>query len=111
MRRVEHRQAQETFLNDPQTLLATDAAGEGINLQCAHRMVNYDLPCNPNRLEYNEARWPRLATDAGLHSYPPRRRTRRNPRRRRRTRPRTGRVGGSPSVSSSALPAKVAMKG
>jgi hypothetical protein len=34
-----------------QVLLATDAAGEGINLQRAHLMVNYDLPWNPNRLE------------------------------------------------------------
>lgn len=31
-------------------LLATDAAGEGINLQRAHLMVNYDLPWNPNGL-------------------------------------------------------------
>ena len=52
MRRVEHRQAQKTFLNDPQTqaLLATDAAGEDINLQCTHLMVNYDLPWNPEPL-------------------------------------------------------------
>jgi hypothetical protein len=32
-------------------LVATDAAGEGINLQRAHLMVNYDLPWNPNRIE------------------------------------------------------------
>jgi len=31
--------------------VATDAAGEGINLQRAHLMINYDLPWNPNRLE------------------------------------------------------------
>ncbi|MGD9894515.1 MAG: DUF3883 domain-containing protein, partial [Dehalococcoidia bacterium] len=37
--------------SDVQVLLATDAAGEGINLQRAHLMVNYDLPWNPNRLE------------------------------------------------------------
>ncbi len=37
------------ILHDPevQVLLATDAAGEGINLQRAHLMVNYDLPWNP----------------------------------------------------------------
>ena len=29
----------------------TDAAGEGINLQCAHLVVNHDLPSNPNRIE------------------------------------------------------------
>ena len=31
--------------------MATDAAGEGVNLQRAHLMVNYDLPWNPNRIE------------------------------------------------------------
>lgn len=44
--------AQEAFRQDPkvQLPLATDSAGEGINLQRAH-LVNYDLPWNPNRLE------------------------------------------------------------
>jgi superfamily II DNA or RNA helicase len=53
MGREERRTAQESFLHHPnvQVLLATDAAGEGINLQRAHLMVNYDLPWNPNRLE------------------------------------------------------------
>ena len=33
-------------------LLATDAAGEGIDLQHhCHRLVNFDIPFNPNRLE------------------------------------------------------------
>jgi superfamily II DNA or RNA helicase len=51
--REERMKAQEHFRQDPtvQVLLATDAAGEGINLQRAHLMVNYDLPWNPNRLE------------------------------------------------------------
>jgi hypothetical protein len=51
--REDRMQAQESFKHDPQVqvLLATDAAGEGINLQRAHLMVNYDLPWNPNRLE------------------------------------------------------------
>ena len=34
-----------------QLLVATDAAGEGINLQFCWRMVNYDVPWNPARLE------------------------------------------------------------
>jgi SNF2 family DNA or RNA helicase len=53
MGREERLKAQEAFKHDPevQVLLATDAAGEGINLQRAHLMVNYDLPWNPNRLE------------------------------------------------------------
>src|SRR5262249_40669872 len=51
--REERTKAQEAFKHDPevQVLLATDAAGEGINLQRAHLMVNYDLPWNPNRIE------------------------------------------------------------
>jgi len=53
MGRVERKKAQNTFINDPtsEILIATDAAGEGINLQRAHLMVNYDLPWNPNRIE------------------------------------------------------------
>lgn len=53
---------QEAFRNDPEVkvLLATDAAGEGINLQRAHLMVNYDLPWNPNRLEQRFGRIHRI---------------------------------------------------
>jgi superfamily II DNA or RNA helicase len=51
--REERRLQQNLFVNDPSVLIliATDAAGEGINLQRANLMVNYDLPWNPNRLE------------------------------------------------------------
>ena len=53
MGRDDRRKAQEEFVNnkDVLVLVATDAAGEGINLQRAHLMVNYDLPWNPNRIE------------------------------------------------------------
>src|SRR3546814_244292 len=53
VRRGERRQITEEFTKNPecQILLATDAAGEGLNLQAAHLMVNYDLPWNPNRSE------------------------------------------------------------
>ena len=34
-----------------QVLVATEAAGEGINLQCCNILFNYDIPWNPNRLE------------------------------------------------------------
>ena len=46
MGREERAKAQEAFKHHPdvQVLVATDAAGEGINLQRAHLMVNYDLP-------------------------------------------------------------------
>ena len=39
-----------------QILVATEAAGEGINLQVCHVMVNYDIPWNPNRLEQRMGR-------------------------------------------------------
>ena len=62
MGREERRKAQTSFLHNPdvQVLLATDAAGEGINLQRAHLMVNYDLPWNPNRLEQRFGRIHRI---------------------------------------------------
>src|SRR5258708_6556586 len=63
MGREERARAQESFTQEKHTqvLVATDAAGEGINLQRAHLMVNYDLPWNPNRLEQPFARIPRIA--------------------------------------------------
>lgn len=39
-----------------QMLVATEAAGEGINLQCCHILFNYDIPWNPNRLEQRMGR-------------------------------------------------------
>lgn len=60
---------QELFKFDPQVqvLLATDAAGEGINLQRAHLMVNYDLPWNPNRLEQRFGRIHRIGQKEVCH--------------------------------------------
>ncbi len=62
MGREDRMKAQEAFRHDPavQVLVATDAAGEGINLQRAHLMVNYDLPWNPNRLEQRFGRIHRI---------------------------------------------------
>ncbi len=67
--REERRKAQEAFLHDPEVkvLLATDAAGEGINLQRAHLMVNYDLPWNPNRIEQRFGRIHRIGQTAVCH--------------------------------------------
>ncbi|MBU1696895.1 MAG: DEAD/DEAH box helicase, partial [Proteobacteria bacterium] len=60
--REDRLKIQEAFRHDPevQVLLATDAAGEGINLQRAHLMVNYDLPWNPNRIEQRFGRIHRI---------------------------------------------------
>jgi hypothetical protein len=48
-------------------LVATDAAGEGINLQRAHLMVNYDLPWNPNRIEQRFGRIHRIGQTEVCH--------------------------------------------
>src|SRR5690606_4520655 len=60
--REARRAAQEVFTQDKnaQVLVATDAAGEGLNLQRAHLMVNYDLPWNPNRIEQRFGRIHRI---------------------------------------------------
>ncbi len=62
MSREDRKKAQSLFTQDisVSVLIATDAAGEGINLQRAHLMVNYDLPWNPNRLEQRFGRIHRI---------------------------------------------------
>lgn len=62
MLRDERRKSETIFKEDKDVmvLIATDAAGEGINLQRAHLMVNYDLPWNPNRLEQRFGRIHRI---------------------------------------------------
>jgi superfamily II DNA or RNA helicase len=62
VRRNDRRRITEEFTHNPdcQILLATDAAGEGLNLQVAHLMVNYDLPWNPNRIEQRFGRIHRI---------------------------------------------------
>lgn len=69
VKREERRKVQELFRNDPATrvLLATDAAGEGVNLQNANLMVNYDLPWNPNRLEQRFGRIHRIGQTEVCH--------------------------------------------
>jgi len=69
MGREERKNAQEAFMQDKDVLilLATDAAGEGINLQRAHLMVNYDLPWNPNRLEQRFGRIHRIGQTEVCH--------------------------------------------
>jgi superfamily II DNA or RNA helicase len=67
--REQRKKAEESFKQDVtvQVLLATDAAGEGINLQRAHLMVNYDLPWNPNRLEQRFGRIHRIGQTEVCH--------------------------------------------
>ncbi len=71
MRRQQRRMAQDTFTSDPNcvVLVATDAAGEGINLQRAHLVVNYDLPWNPNRIEQRFGRVHRIGQQEVCHMW------------------------------------------
>jgi len=64
-KRSDRKLAQEKFSEDPNVhvLVATDAAGEGLNLQRAHLMVNYDLPWNPNRIEQRFGRIHRIGQE------------------------------------------------
>jgi SNF2 family DNA or RNA helicase len=69
MGREDRKKAEEAFKQDKycQILVATDAAGEGINLQRAHLMVNYDLPWNPNRIEQRFGRIHRIGQTEICH--------------------------------------------
>ena len=69
MLRDERRKVEELFKQDKgvRILIATDAAGEGINLQRAHLMINYDLPWNPNRLEQRFGRIHRIGQTEVCH--------------------------------------------
>jgi superfamily II DNA or RNA helicase len=69
VRREARRKAQESFSHDQDVLIliATDAAGEGINLQRAHLMINYDLPWNPNRIEQRFGRIHRIRQTEVCH--------------------------------------------
>lgn len=55
---VDERRAAQRAFAEPQTqiLIATDAAGEGINLQFCRLLINWDIPWNPNRLEQRMGR-------------------------------------------------------
>jgi len=48
--------AETVFKNQTEIMVATEAAGEGINLQFCNLMINYDIPWNPNRLEQRMGR-------------------------------------------------------
>jgi superfamily II DNA or RNA helicase len=69
MGRDTRRAIQEAFRTDPQVkiLIATDAAGEGVNLQRANLVINYDLPWNPNRIEQRFGRVHRIGQTRPCH--------------------------------------------
>ncbi|WP_338451653.1 SNF2-related protein [Niallia oryzisoli] len=59
----------ELFKNNAQVLIATEAGGEGINLQFCHHIINFDLPWNPMRLEQRIGRIHRLGQEKDVKIY------------------------------------------
>ncbi|MEQ2526160.1 SNF2-related protein [Bacillaceae bacterium CLA-AA-H227] len=59
----------ELFQKHAQVLIATEAGGEGINLQFCHHIINFDLPWNPMRLEQRIGRVHRLGQEQDVHIY------------------------------------------
>ena len=56
----ERKQAQDVFRKSHRVLVSTDAGGEGLNLQFAHVIINYDIPWNPMRMEQRIGRVDRI---------------------------------------------------
>ncbi|MGL5872517.1 MAG: helicase-related protein [Xenococcaceae cyanobacterium] len=69
MNPLARKKAQEDFQLHKQICLATDAAGEGINLQFCQLMINYDLPWNPNRLEQRMGRIHRIGQEHAVYIF------------------------------------------
>ena len=69
IKRHDRRAVQDRFRVNPtvRVLVATDAAGEGVNLQAANIVVNYDLPWNPNRIEQRFGRVHRIGQQLPCH--------------------------------------------
>jgi hypothetical protein len=65
----ERKRAQELFRTSAQVCVATEAAGEGINLQFCHLMINYDMPWNPTRLEQRLGRIHRIGQDRDVYAF------------------------------------------
>src|SRR6266849_4685014 len=65
----ERKRMQEDFRTSRQVCVATEAAGEGINLQFCRLMINYDLPWNPTRLEQRLGRIHRIGQDRDVHAF------------------------------------------
>ncbi|MBD3343282.1 MAG: DUF3883 domain-containing protein, partial [Candidatus Lokiarchaeota archaeon] len=69
MKLEERVKAESIFKNETDVMVATEAAGEGINLQFCHLMINYDIPWNPNRLEQRMGRIHRYGQDKEVHIF------------------------------------------
>lgn len=56
----ERRDVQRAFADRARVLISTDAGGEGLNLQFAHVVINFDMPWSPTRLEQRIGRVDRI---------------------------------------------------
>ncbi|MHC1569078.1 MAG: helicase-related protein, partial [Candidatus Syntropharchaeia archaeon] len=61
--------AEKKFRDETEIMVATEAAGEGINLQFCHIMINYDIPWNPNRLEQRMGRIHRIGQTKDVYIF------------------------------------------
>jgi len=66
---AERIEQERLFRERAQIMVATEAAGEGINLQFCHLMVNYDIPWNPNRLEQRMGRIHRIGQTQDVYIF------------------------------------------
>jgi SNF2 family DNA or RNA helicase len=59
----------ELFKKRAKVMVATEAGGEGINLQFCHHIINYDMPWNPMRVEQRIGRVHRLGQTNDVYIY------------------------------------------
>lgn len=65
----ERNQALEEFRDRANIFISTDAGGEGLNLQFANIIINYDLPWNPMKIEQRCGRADRIGQKRDVHIY------------------------------------------
>lgn len=65
----ERNAAMQEFRNQTNIFISTDAGGEGLNLQFANIIINYDLPWNPMKIEQRCGRVDRIGQQRDVHIY------------------------------------------
>ena len=65
----ERNEAIREFKEDSDVFISTDAGGEGLNLQFANILINYDMPWNPMRVEQRCGRVDRIGQEKDVHIY------------------------------------------
>ena len=65
----ERNAAMQEFRTSTSIFISTDAGGEGLNLQFANIIINYDLPWNPMKIEQRCGRVDRIGQQRDVHIY------------------------------------------